>query len=135
MDKSTSFGFGQRLRAARESAGLSGLALGKGAGENGRDASKQSVSDWENDRHYPKADQLRLICLKLNISADYLIFGDIKRDAAVIKAASVVQELTEEQRRALLSIMLGDAVADGDVERHLPPVPSASTAPKSRRQS
>lgn len=124
MDKSASFGFGARLREARQSAKLSGTELGRGAGEKpGKDASKQSVADWESERHYPKADQLRLICLKLNISADYLIFGDIKKDAALMKAASVVQELTEDQRKALLAMMLGPAVSDGHVEKHLPPPP------------
>lgn len=124
MDKSASFGFGMRLRQARQSAKLSGTELGRGAGDKpGKDASKQSVADWESERHYPKADQLRLICLKLNISADYLIFGDIKKDAALMKAASVVQELTEDQRKALLAMMLGPAVPDGHVEKHLPPSP------------
>lgn len=133
MDKSTTFGFGQRLRAARENAGLSGIELGKGAGENGRDASKQSVSDWENDRHYPKADQLRLICMKLNISADFLIFGDIKRDEAVAKAADAVRVLDSSQRRALMATMLGDAVADGDVARHLPPAPKLTPAKRGNK--
>ena len=73
MDKKPSFGFGPRLKEARTNAGISGAELGVGAGENGRDATRQSVSDWENGRHYPKADQLRIICLKLNVSADHLI--------------------------------------------------------------
>lgn len=128
MDKSASFGFGARLREARQSAKLSGTELGRGAGEKpGKDASKQSVADWESERHYPKADQLRLICLKLNISADYLIFGDIKKDAALLNAASVVQGLTDDQRRALLAMMLGPAVSDGHVEKHLPAPPQPLT--------
>lgn len=124
MDRSASFGFGARLKEARTNAKMSGAELGRGAGEKpGKDASKQSVADWEAERHYPKADQLRLICLKLNISADYLIFGDIKRDAELAKAASVVQALTEDQRKRLLAMMLGPAVPDGKVAEHLPPPP------------
>lgn len=131
MDKSASFGFGARLREARQSAKLSGTELGKGAGEKpGKDASKQSVADWESERHYPKADQLRLICLKLNVSADHLIFGDVKKDQALMKAASVVQELTEEQRKSLLAMMLGPAVPDGEVEKHLPPPPQPTRSKK-----
>ncbi|MCA3041250.1 MAG: helix-turn-helix transcriptional regulator [Rhodocyclaceae bacterium] len=128
VDKSASFGFGARLREARQSAKLSGTELGRGAGEKqGKDASKQSVADWESERHYPKADQLRLICLKLNVSADYLIFGDVKQDAALINAANVVQGLTDDQRRTLLAMMLGPAVSDGHVEKHLPAPPQPLT--------
>lgn len=133
MDKTASFGFGARLKKARETANLSGTELGRGAGEKpGKDASKQSVADWEAERHYPKADQLRLICLKLNISADHLIFGDIKKDAALLQAASVVQALTEEQRKKLLSMMMGPAVPDGKVAEHLPPPPPLTAKKKGK---
>lgn len=123
MNKRPQFGFGERLKAARAAAGISGAELGKGAGESGRDATRQSVSDWENGRHYPKADQLRIICLRLNVSADHLIFGDLRHSVAMAKAASAVQELTEQQRRELLAMMLGPAVSDNHVEQHLPPTP------------
>lgn len=133
MDKSASFGFGARLKAARQAAKLSGAELGRGAGEKpGKDASKQSVADWEAERHYPKADQLRLICLKLNISADQLIFGDIKKDPQLEKAASVVQALTEDQRKKLLAMMLGPAIPDGEVAKHLPPPPQQPTTKKEK---
>jgi transcriptional regulator with XRE-family HTH domain len=130
MDKRHPFGFGERLKAARTARGISGAELGKGAGENGRDATRQSVSDWEHDRHYPKADQLRIICLKLNVSADHLIFGDLRQSVAVAKAASAVQELTDEQRRQLLALMLGPAASDQHVEKHLPPPPSQKASKK-----
>lgn len=108
-----SFGFGERLRLARIAAGLSGTQLGLGAGEHGKDASKASVSDWENERHYPKMDQLRVICLKLNISADDLIFGDIKKDAKSIEAERMLLGLTQEQREKLLDRMTPEGVARG----------------------
>jgi len=123
MGKMNSFGFGERLRKAREAIGLSGTELGKGAGENGKDASKASVSDWEHERHYPKADQLRVICLKLNVAVDDLIFGDIKEHIKVIQAESAIQALTHEQRMALLSKMLGPAVTDSRVEEFIPAPP------------
>jgi transcriptional regulator with XRE-family HTH domain len=133
MDRSASFGFGARLKEARTNAKMSGAELGRGAGEKqGKDASKQSVADWEAERHYPKADQLRMICLKLNISADYLIFGDIKKDAELAKAASVVQALTEDQRKQLLAMMLGPAIPDHQVAMHLPPTPQPLIAKKEK---
>lgn len=118
-----SFGFGERLKAARLAKGLSGTDLGKGAGENGKDASKASVSDWENDRHYPKADQLRVICLKLNISVDDLLFGDIKAEANMMQAQSAIQALTPEQREALLAKMLGPIADNGRVSEFIDAAP------------
>lgn len=123
MSTKNSFGFGERLRAARVAAGLSGTDLGRGAGENGRDASKASVSDWEHERHYPKADQLRVICLKLNIAVDDLIFGDVKEHIKVIQAESAIQALTPEQRMTLLAKMMGPAASDSRVEEFIPAPP------------
>jgi len=120
MTNTISFGFGERLREARKAARLTGAELGRGAGESGRDASKASVSDWENERHYPKADQLRVICLKLNISADHLVFGDIKNELKMIQAEATIEMLTPEQRRALLAKMMGDAAPDHVVEEKMP---------------
>jgi transcriptional regulator with XRE-family HTH domain len=126
MGNSKSFGFGARLKKARQEKGMSGVELGLGAGENGKNASKQSVSDWEAERHYPKADQLRVICLKLNIAVDDLIFGDVKEHIKVIQAESAIQALTQEQRMALLAKMLGPAVTDARVEEFLPAPPAVS---------
>ncbi len=114
-----SFGFGERLRMARQQKGLTGEALGKGAGEKGKDASKQSVADWEHDRHYPKADQLRIICIKLGISADHLLFGDVAERLKLTQAEQVVQLLTPEQRRELIAKMMGDAASDETVEKRM----------------
>lgn len=124
MVNTNSFGFGARLKKARQEKGMSGIELGRGAGENGKDASKQSVSDWEAERHYPKADQLRVICLKLNIAVDDLIFGDVKEHIKVIQAESAIQALTHEQRMDLLAKMMGPAVTDARVERFIPAPPA-----------
>ena len=67
--------FGSQLKTAREAKGLTQEALGKGLGTNGADASKSVVYGWEKDQHYPRVDQLILICDKLGCSADYLLFG------------------------------------------------------------
>jgi transcriptional regulator with XRE-family HTH domain len=120
MEESQKFGFGARLKDARIAAKLSGAELGKNAGERGKDASKQSVADWEAERHYPKADQLRVICLRLGVSSDHLIFGDLQRQAAMANAENAVSALTAEQRKALLERMLGPAVSDELVEQKMP---------------
>jgi transcriptional regulator with XRE-family HTH domain len=71
--------FGERLAAERKAKGLSQDAFGKGLGcawRDGKrtDAGKQVVLGWEKGRHFPKVDQLVLIC-KLGCSSDYLLFG------------------------------------------------------------
>jgi transcriptional regulator with XRE-family HTH domain len=129
MGTAADFGFGLRLKEARLKAGISMAELGKNAGDAGKDASRQSVNDWEKGRHYPKADQIRIICLRLGVSADQLIFGDLVPTIALAKAANAVQELTPEQRSDLLRLMLGpNAVSDHHVEKHLPPAPKRSKA-------
>jgi transcriptional regulator with XRE-family HTH domain len=112
MGKNASFGFGKRLRDRRLELGMSGVELGLGAGGDGKkDASKQSVSDWENERHYPKADQIRVICLKLRLSADYLIFGDLSKNKEAMNAAGVVHSLSNADKQAVLALMMGEPSA------------------------
>jgi transcriptional regulator with XRE-family HTH domain len=67
--------FGTRLKQVREAKGITQKTLGKGLGARGKDASKASLSDWEGGDHFPKVDQLIIICERLSASADYLLFG------------------------------------------------------------
>lgn len=67
--------FGARLTAARRLKKLTQEGLGKGLGTDGKDASKAVVYGWEKDQHFPRVDQLVLICKKLDASADNLLFG------------------------------------------------------------
>lgn len=71
----TDFGFGQRLAAKRQAKGLTQADLGVGLGTDGENASKSVVWGWEKNQHYPRVDQLRLICDRLGCSADYLVNG------------------------------------------------------------
>lgn len=70
-------GFGERLQQRRKELGISGESLGKGLQSGGKDASRATISDWEAERHYPNVWQLREICLKLNMNADFFLFGEI----------------------------------------------------------
>lgn len=83
---------------------MSGEELGKGAGEWGKDASKASVSDWEHERHYPKADQLRVICMKLDVSPEHLLFGK-RRDyeTNIYRMREMVRTMTEQEREAFFN--------------------------------
>jgi hypothetical protein len=65
--------FGSRLRKARMAAGLTQAELGKGAAFDGGDVLKAAISTWENGRNFPNVMQLRILCERLNVSADHLI--------------------------------------------------------------
>jgi transcriptional regulator with XRE-family HTH domain len=110
-DPSRAFGFGQRLQAARVNKKLTGVQFGKGLQGEDKDASKQTVSDWENERHLPDVWQLREICLRLGVSADYLLFGDKGMTPAMLEAHAALQKLAPEQRRELLAIPTQDSAA------------------------
>lgn len=85
--------FGVRLREARVKKDLTQEGLGKGLGTNGDDAGKAVVSGWEKDRHFPRADQLAMICDKLGVSADYLLFGKIVATNLSPESAAVATEI------------------------------------------
>lgn len=121
--ESGKLGFGARLKRARAEAGLSGTELGKGLGEAaGKDASRQTISDWETERHFPSVRQLYLICLKVGKSADELLFGhkDPFTDERMASAAKAVGQLNAQQRQELLQMLAHPGVPDAQVEQQMP---------------
>ncbi len=115
--------FGKRLADARKDAGLTQQELGKGLSTDGADASKSVVYGWEKDQHYPRVDQLVLICRRLNCSADYLLFGEAAPTHLTPKvraAQKVVGALSDEERLALLAAIQQPALPDSEVERRIP---------------
>lgn len=73
--------FGYRLKVARRAAGLTQAELGKGLGTDGVDVGKAVVSGWEQEQHFPRIDQLLLICRRLGVSADGLLFQQSPQSA------------------------------------------------------
>jgi len=65
--------FGYRLAAARKKAGLTQDEFGKGMRADGGDLQKATISHWETGTHLPNVEQLRLICVRLGITANDLI--------------------------------------------------------------
>ncbi len=113
--------FGARLAAIRKERGLTQQELGKGLATDGADASKSVVYGWEKDQHYPRVDQLMLICKKLNCSADYLLFGAAAVVSPKLKAAQdAVKELSDEERLALFTAIQQPALSDQAVEDRIP---------------
>jgi DNA-binding XRE family transcriptional regulator len=76
-DYSRGGNFGSRLRAARIEAGLTQTDVADAVG-----VGKAAVSSWESGRHFPKVDQLEVICTRVRVSADRLIFGQQMAEAA-----------------------------------------------------
>jgi transcriptional regulator with XRE-family HTH domain len=115
-------GFGARLKEARVGRGLSGAQLGLGLGETiGKDASRQTISDWESERHYPSIHQLYRLCIKLGKTADELLFGHKAPDMEkVAQAAQAVQALSAEDRAALQALLSSPGVPDAEVEEKIP---------------
>ena len=69
MDKNENFG--DRLKKARNAAGLTQEQLASALGKK----SKLSISGWEQGKQSPPIDTLKDICEILGCSADYLLHG------------------------------------------------------------
>jgi transcriptional regulator with XRE-family HTH domain len=88
--------FGTRLAETRRLKKLTQEQLGKGLGTDGKDVTKAVVSGWEQDQHSPRADQLRMMCERLDCSADFLLLG---RSAAPSGLSPEMAELAEAAER------------------------------------
>ena len=67
--------FGNRLAELRKSRKMTQSDLGRGLGTDGVDVGKQVVYGWVKGLHFPRVDQLLMICARLGCSADYLLLG------------------------------------------------------------
>jgi transcriptional regulator with XRE-family HTH domain len=100
--------FGSRLREVRKAKNLSQEALGALLGGN-EPATKQTVYGWEKDKHFPRVDQLALLCEKLGCSADYLLLGSnppakpISSEAAEV--AYLIDALDPTRKKALIDYL------------------------------
>lgn len=121
--------FGSRLTEARKRKGLTQEALGKGLGTDGKDASKAVVYGWEKDQHFPRVDQLAMICERLEASADQLLFGIQAPPSGLLpdvaELARAVNDLHETPRRfvietARLAISHAHLLAQAPAEAPIP---------------
>jgi transcriptional regulator with XRE-family HTH domain len=113
--------FGQRLAERRKELGMTQAELGKGLGTEGVDVGKQVVYGWEKDQHYPRVDQLILICRKLQCSADFLLFGSrVESNPKMAAAQKAINALSDEQRLELFTAIMQPGLGDQDVEAKIP---------------
>ncbi|MEM1273691.1 MAG: helix-turn-helix transcriptional regulator [Pseudomonadota bacterium] len=85
--------FGDRLAAARDSAGLSQSELARRAGVR-----VSSIRSWENDQSEPRANTLQRVSGILGVSLMWLLAGE--GDGVL----SVVEETPDDLRDVLLEI-------------------------------
>lgn len=96
--------FGARLAQKRLEKGLTQAGLGVGLG-TGKDAGKGVVYGWEKDQHYPRVDQLILICNRLNCSADYLLYGIASSLPFSHDLLTRINEMSEPALQTLENVM------------------------------
>ncbi len=90
---------GLRIRAARDSAGLTQEALAESL-----DCTAQYISDLERGVTGISVPMLRLLCLKLGISSDSILFAGMpERD--YLSLEEKCRSLTDEQYRLLAEII------------------------------
>lgn len=71
---------GQRIKELRTSKNLLQRDLAKMI-----DVAEYSVGDWERSRAEPDYDNLRKLCVALNVSADELLGLETERDRSSVK--------------------------------------------------
>lgn len=88
-------GFGGRLRQKRKEAGLTQEELGRGLGTDGKDVGKAVVYGWEKEQHFPKVDQLEILCRRYRWSADFLVLDQVGTSDLAPDVAELVSEMND----------------------------------------
>lgn len=70
-------GFADRLRDTREEAALTQRELAVEVGLKPFKGDGGSVAHWENGRAFPSLPRFTLLCEVLEVSADYLLYGEL----------------------------------------------------------
>ena len=117
--------FGARLEARMKERGWSMPRLGKGlkakkGGILDGDIGRAAVFGWINGAGFPNVIQLAEICRRLDISADYLIFGVAAVSPKVEAAKSAIRQLSPEELQELHGLLNSTPVDDATVERRMP---------------
>jgi transcriptional regulator with XRE-family HTH domain len=111
--------FQDRLKEARKAKGLTLEALG-----GLLEASKQTLSSWENGRYEPNLEQLGKLCEILGCTADWLILGrspEALPPDAVDEAKSYAKLTPEAKKRwRTLRMLVVDGAPDALVEKKMP---------------
>jgi len=115
--------FGDRLAAARESAGLSQKELAKRLG-----VKPKTIAAWENDISEPRANRLQMLAGLMNVSLMWLLNGE----GEGVEPPGTEPALTHDARQVLLEMreLRGDiddaATRLARLEKHLKRLMEAS---------
>lgn len=116
--------FGARLEARMKELGWSMPRLGKGlkakkGGILDGDIGRAAVFGWINGAGFPNVIQLAEICKRLNISADYLLFGTRVASPRLEAAKSALRLLSQQELDELhLMQNITTAASAGDAAPH-----------------
>ncbi len=108
--------FGDRVAAARDSAGMTQAMLAKRLGVR-----LATLRGWENDLSEPRANRLSMLAGLLNVSMMWLINGEgegIESPEEVQMVSADLQGILTEMR-GLRSEMLSNAEAMGRLEKRM----------------
>jgi HTH-type transcriptional regulator, cell division transcriptional repressor len=88
---STKNTLGNRVRAAREAAGLTQMALAKKLRVSGT-----AVWNWEANGVHPRPAMLSALAKVLGVSEAYLVSGEVQKTAPARTAMQIIQAAAEE---------------------------------------
>jgi transcriptional regulator with XRE-family HTH domain len=99
MNEGIKVTLGEKLRAARNTAGLTQQDLAEKLL-----VSRQAITKWENDSGIPDIDNLKALAALFDVSVDYLVAGDDPVSGKVMREAVDLSAFKPKRRRKLLAV-------------------------------
>ena len=95
--------FGERLKKIREEKHLTQSEVAKGSGIN-----RSTIANYESGASVPKYTQLRPLAIFLNVSTDYLLYGEDAYDPNLSRNTNIllqtIRGMTESQIWQLIKV-------------------------------
>jgi transcriptional regulator with XRE-family HTH domain len=122
--------FSERLRKRVEELGITHAALGKGLKADGSDLGRAAVHGWLSGNTQPSALQLAVICERLEVSADYLLFGyKQSRSPKVELAKTAIRQLSPAELAELHAMLNSQTPATDELVQEKMPITRTPPAP------
>lgn len=122
--------FNERLRKRVEELGITHAALGKGLKADGSDLGRAAVHGWLSGNTQPSALQLAVICERLQVSADYLLFGYKQSLSPKVELAkTAIRQLSPAELSELHAMLNSPTPATDEVVKEKMPITRIPPAP------
>lgn len=122
--------FSERLRKRVEELGITHAALGKGLKADGSDLGRAAVHGWLSGNTQPSALQLAVICERLQVSADYLLFGyKSSLSPKVELAKTAIRQLSPAELAELHAMLNSQTPATDELVQEKMPITRTPPAP------